>query len=93
MKPDQQDLADPSPISRPLLSCPSCRSTRLDTVVERIVDEVHFLCRDCGRFWDVEFGTVRRVAPPSCLGCPERGWCEQVYAADHPAQQGTTVSG
>jgi hypothetical protein len=92
MKGDEQGLVDPSPISRPLLYCPSCRSTRLDPVVERIVDEVHFLCRECGRCWDVELGTLRRIAPPSCLGCPERGRCEQVYAADHPEQQGTTAS-
>ena len=92
MSPDKRHLADPSPISRPLLYCPSCRSTLLDPVVERIVDEVHFLCRDCGRCWDVELGTVRRIAPQSCLGCPERGWCEHVYAADHPEQQGTTAS-
>jgi hypothetical protein len=59
--------------------------------VERIVDEVHFLCRDCGRCWDVELGTVRRIAPQSCLGCPERDRCEQVYAADHPEQQGATA--
>lgn len=78
------DLVEPSPISRPILYCPSCRSTRLDPVVEAVVAEVHFLCRDCGRCWHAELGTVRRVAPPTCFGCPRRGWCEQVYAADHP---------
>jgi uncharacterized Zn finger protein len=87
VKRDEHDLMDPSPISRPLLYCPSCRSTHLDPVVEAIVDEVHFLCRDCGRCWDVELGTVRRVAPPACFGCPERGRCEQVYAADHADAQ------
>ena len=92
MKPEKHKREELSPISRPLLSCPGCRSTRLDSVVERIVDEVHFLCRDCGRCWDVRLGAVRRIAPQSCLGCPERGWCEQVYAADHPEQQGTTAS-
>ena len=91
MRPSTQGLGDSSPITRPLLYCPACRSTGLDAVVERIMDEVHFLCRDCGGCWGVDLGTVRRIAPQSCLGCPERGWCEQVYAADHPEQQGAAV--
>jgi hypothetical protein len=81
------DLADPSPISRPVLHCPRCRSTHLDPVVEAVVADVHFLCRDCGRCWHAGFGSVSRVAPPTCFGCPRRERCEQVYAADHPEQQ------
>jgi len=87
---DAQNLAGLSPIRRPLLECPSCRSTRLEPVVERIADEVHFLCRNCGRCWDVQLGSVRRNAPQTCCGCPERRWCEQVYAADLLTQQNTT---
>jgi transposase-like protein len=90
MKRDENDRAGLSPIRRPLLECPSCRSTRLDPVVERVVDEVHFLCRTCGRCWDVQLGSVRRIAPQTCRGCTERRWCEQVYAADHPTQRNTT---
>lgn len=74
---------EPSPISRPLTHCPRCHSTRLDPVVESLVQEVHFLCRACGRCWNVALGSVQRVAPPSCLGCKERGRCEEIYAADH----------
>ena len=77
MKPGEQGLADPSPITRPLLYCPSCQSPDLDPVVEAVVDEVHFLCRACGRCWDVQLGTVRRIASSTCLGCPERARCGQ----------------
>ena len=73
-----------SPISRPLMYCPECRSTRLEAVVEAGVQDVHFLCRDCGRCWDVALGAVHRVAPHTCAGCPERERCLEVYAADHP---------
>ena len=74
----------PTPISRPLLHCPTCGSLQLAPVVESLVEEVHFLCHECARCWTVALGAVQRVAPPSCLGCPERGRCEQVFAADHP---------
>ena len=84
MTPDEK-AGTASPISKPLSRCPKCGSTRLDPVVENAMQEVHFLCRDCARCWDVALGTVTRVAPPSCFGCPERGRCEQVYAADHPS--------
>ena len=80
------DLTAPSVISRPLLHCPACGSTRLEPVVESIVQEVHFLCAECGRCWHTSLGSVRRIAPPTCFGCPHRGRCEQVYAADHPEQ-------
>ena len=87
MKQPKGDLAEgglaPSPISRPLLHCPKCGSPNLEPVVESLVQEVHFLCGSCGRCWDVALGSVRRIAPPSCLGCPERARCEAVYAADH----------
>ena len=73
-----------SPISRPLTHCPRCGSTRLQAVVESVVQEVHFLCQACGRCWDVSLGSVQRIAPPTCYGCPERGRCEAVYALDHP---------
>jgi len=73
-----------SRIRRPLVVCPRCGSDRLDPVVESLVEEVHFLCRACGRCWDVAFGSVQRVPPQTCLGCPEKGRCEQVYAEDHP---------
>jgi len=64
-----------SPISRPLLLCPSCGSPKLDPVVESLVHEVHFLCASCGRCWDVALGSVRRIAPPTCRGCPARARC------------------
>jgi hypothetical protein len=87
-----RDDLDPSLISRPLTHCPTCHSTRLDPVVEATVQEVHFLCRDCGRCWDVALGAVHRVAPPTCAGCPERGRCLEVYAADHPDVATATAS-
>jgi transposase-like protein len=71
------------PITYPLARCPGCGSARLDPVVEAVVEEVHFLCRDCDRCWNVELGFVQRVAPAACLGCPERARCEHAYAADH----------
>ena len=73
-----------SQIRRPLVVCPRCGSDRLEPVVEALVAEVHFLCRSCGRCWDVAFGSVHRIPPLTCLGCPEKGRCEQVYAEDHP---------
>ena len=78
-----EDGLAPSLVSRPLLHCPSCGSAHLEPVVESMVQEVHFLCRACNRCWDVALGSVQRVAPASCLGCPERGPCEKAYAADH----------
>ncbi|HEV7524840.1 MAG TPA: hypothetical protein VGP92_07740 [Acidimicrobiia bacterium] len=75
------DLA-PSLISRPLQHCPSCGSTQLEPVAEALVDELHFLCRTCNRCWDVAFGSVHRVAPSSCLGCPELGPCESASIFD-----------
>ena len=71
------------PIAHPLVVCPACGSDRLDPVVEDVVQDVHFLCRDCDRCWNVSLGYVRRVAPATCLGCPERSRCEHVYAAEH----------
>jgi transposase-like protein len=71
-----------SVITRPLRHCPSCESDQLQPVVEASAD-VHFLCRQCGRCWNVALGRVTRVAPPTCFGCPERGRCELVYARDH----------
>ena len=79
----------PGLISRPLSRCPGCGSAHLEPVVESLVQEVHFLCRACNRCWDVAFGSVRRVAPPSCLGCPERGRCEHAYAVDHAGVDGS----
>ena len=71
-------------ITHPLQHCPRCGSDRLEPVVEGGVDEVHFLCQECGRCWDVGLGTVQRVPPATCFGCPERGRCLDVYALDHP---------
>ena len=73
-----------SPISRPLTHCPRCGSTRLQPVVESVVQEVHFLCQACARCWDVSLGSVQRVPPATCFGCPERGRCEYAYVLDHP---------
>jgi transposase-like protein len=83
----------PSPISQPLTHCPRCGSTLLQPVVESMVQEVHFLCRACGRCWDVAFGTAQRVSPSSCYGCPERGRCEEVFAVDHSGPAHHPVSG
>ena len=84
-------LAEPNLITRPLLHCPECGSTRLGPVVESLVQEVHFLCADCGRCWHTSLGTVQRIAPSTCFGCPERDRCEQVYAADHPERATRSV--
>ena len=73
-----------SPIGRPLTRCPECGSAALKPMVESFVHEVHFLCQVCGRCWQFSLGSVRRIAPASCLGCPERSRCEAVYANDHP---------
>ena len=82
MTPRKLYQAEPSMIARPLQHCPSCSSTALDAVVEARMQEVHFLCRECSRCWDVALGAVTRVAPPSCFGCPERRRCAEAYAAD-----------
>jgi hypothetical protein len=50
---------------------------------------VHFLCQECGRCWDVGLGAVSRVPPTTCLGCPARGRCVDMYALDHPELSGT----
>jgi len=83
MSQTQNDLTEPSLIARPLLHCPECGSTRLEPVVESIVQEVNFFCADCGRCWHAAFGSVQRIAPMSCSGCPQRVRCAAVYAADH----------
>jgi hypothetical protein len=83
MSQTQNDLTEPSMITRPLLHCPECGSTRLQPVVESIVQEVNFLCAACGRCWHASLGSVQRIAPPTCFGCPERERCEAVYKADH----------
>ena len=84
----EHDL-EASLITHPLQHCPRCGSDRLEPVVEASVQEVHFLCQECGRCWDVALGTVTRVAPATCYGCPERGRCIVVYARDHPDLEGT----
>jgi transposase-like protein len=71
-------------ITHPLQHCPRCGSDRLEPVVEARVQEVHFLCQECGRCWDVGLGAVRRVPPATCFGCPARGRCVETYALDHP---------
>jgi hypothetical protein len=76
--------ADAGLITDPLPHCPRCGSDRLEPVVEARVQEVHFLCQECGRCWDVGLGAVRRVPPATCSGCPARGRCGDVYALDHP---------
>ena len=70
-------------ITRPLAKCPACDSERLDPIVERETLEVHFLCKNCDRCWKTQLGFVQRVAPTSCLGCPEHERCERTYAADN----------
>jgi transposase-like protein len=79
--------ADESLITHPLQHCPRCGSDRLEPVVERSVQAVHFLCQECGRCWHVELGAVSRVPPPTCFGCPARGRCLEMYALDHPDLQ------
>jgi len=76
-------------ITHPLQHCPGCHSDRLEPVVETGAQDVHFLCRECGRCWDVGLGAVRRVPPATCFGCPERGRCVEMYALDHPDLQHT----
>ena len=76
------------PITYALARCPGCGSARLEPVVEDIVQEVHFLCRDCDRCWNVEMGYVQRVAPSACLGCSERARCQRAYSADLNATDG-----
>ena len=83
MTTDNVDERVAHPIRYPLLRCPACGSERLDPVVEESVQAVHFLCHDCDRCWKVELGYVRRVAPTTCLGCPERSRCERAYEKDH----------
>jgi transposase-like protein len=85
---DSLDLRIQHPMTYPLVRCPACGSARLDPVVEDVVQEVHFLCRDCDRCWNVEMGYVQRVAPSACLGCSERARCERAYAADHNPEEG-----
>jgi transposase-like protein len=80
---DRHDTAA-SLITHPLQHCPRCGSDRLEAVVEARVQEVHFLCQECGRCWDVGLGSVRRVPPATCFGCPARGRCIEMYALDHP---------
>ena len=80
-----ESITEASVITRPLRHCPSCGSDRLQAVVEARVQDVHFLCQECGRCWNIALGYVSRVAPPTCFGCPERGRCEVVYALDHAA--------
>lgn len=58
------------PITFPLVRCPACGSGRLDPVVEDVVQEVHFLCRDCDRCWNVAMGHVQRVAPRCASTAP-----------------------
>lgn len=83
MTADSLDTRIQHPITYPLARCPECGSSRLDAVVEEMVQAVHFLCRDCDRCWNVELGYVQRVTPAACLGCPERDRCERAYAGDH----------
>jgi hypothetical protein len=75
----------PHPLGPPLPHCPACGSAQLEPVVERELEEVHFLCRDCSRCWHVELGRVTRVVPPTCYGCPQHDRCAPVYEADHSA--------
>jgi transposase-like protein len=70
------------PMQYPLVRCPACGSSDLDAVVEDVMEDVHFLCGDCNRCWNIELGSVKRVAPAACFGCPERDRCERAYAVD-----------
>ena len=89
----REGSAASSLISRPLLHCPSCVSAHLEPVVELPVQEVHFLCRACNRCWDVALGSVHRVTPRNCLGCPERVPCENAYTADHDRADDSDLGG
>jgi transposase-like protein len=46
---------------RPLPCCPTCGSEQLEPVVEKATQDVHFMCRNCSRYWHVELGFVHRV--------------------------------
>jgi transposase-like protein len=78
---------DASFITHPLQHCPKCGSDRIEPVVEAGVRAVHFLCRECGRCWNIGLGAVSRVLPTTCSGCPERGRCLEMYTVDHPDLQ------
>jgi transposase-like protein len=67
---------------RQLGECPACGSPELEPVVENRTPELHWFCRDCGRCWQVELGSVHRITPPVCFGCEQRARCEGVYTAD-----------
>ena len=82
METDNYETRVEHPITYPLAQCPACGSKRLDAVVEEQVQAVHFLCRDCDRCWNVALGYVQRVAPATCLGCPERHRCERAYGEE-----------
>ena len=83
METDRYETRRDHPIAYPLAQCPGCGSQRLDAVVEEPAPAVHFLCRDCDRCWNVALGYVQRVAPTTCLGCPERSRCERAYSEEH----------
>ena len=84
---DNEPVSQASPITRPLGRCPSCGSDHLEPVVEARMQEVHFLCQACARCWDVALGSVRRVPPPTCFGCPARGRCDFAWILDHGTDQ------
>jgi formate dehydrogenase maturation protein FdhE len=74
---------EPTPIRRPLATCPACGSGQLEPVVDFDEAGVRFLCSACARCWHVELGYVQRVQPEACRGCPQPERCMQVYTLDH----------
>jgi hypothetical protein len=77
------------PLESPLQQCPACGSGHLDPVVETDTVEVHFLCRECKRCWHVELGSVHRMSPYVCHGCPHLGQCRPVFDTDHRGTSGS----
>ena len=88
MATDRLDVRLHHPIAYPLRRCPACGSSELEAVVEDVVQAVHFLCRDCDRCWNAELGYVQRVAPGTCLGCPEQKRCRRAFAMDRSIGDG-----
>jgi hypothetical protein len=78
----EDDALEDHPITRPFAHCPVCGSSRLDPVVEKRRQTVHFLCRDCSRCWHVELGFVHRMTPATCFGWPDRASCETAVETD-----------
>ena len=63
--PKERTLMAGLPLQQPpLANCPQCHSTRLEPFSED--EEMHFLCRNCGRCWHVELGRAHAIDPSHC---------------------------